>query len=87
MTAQVIYLTPKTRVQTARKRKQYHTLLAREHGRWCIAFGAFDRADVDAERADYVDGGWLKKNLHIITTEPDQDEIDYAVAVLNGESV
>lgn len=64
--------------------KQYHTLLAREHGRWAIQFGDFDRATVIAERDDYKDAGtYLLREMKVITTGPRQAEIDAAVAKLN----
>lgn len=84
MTANVVYLSTRAHVVRSRQRF-YHTLLVRERGVWTIAFGAFDRDDVDAERDDYVDGGWLKKDTKIITTDPCQDEIEACVLALNAK--
>ena len=63
---------------------QYHTLLVSytEPGQkkdWCIEFGGNDREFVMSEREGY--GGWPTK---IITTAPDQLQINLAVMELNG---
>ena len=81
MTANVVYLS--TRAHVVCERRRYHTLLVRERGVWTPAFGAFERNDVEAERDDYVDGGWRKKDTKIITTDAGQDEIDACVLALN----
>lgn len=64
--------------------RKYHTLLARNAGRWCIEFGAYDRGDVVAELEYTADGGmYLKRDLKIITTGDRQADIDAKVAELN----
>lgn len=82
MTANVVYLSTRAHIPL-RNRRPYHTLLVRERGVWTIAFGAYERDDVDAERDDYVDGGWFKKDTKIITTDASQDAINACVLALN----
>lgn len=73
-------------MQMARKPRKYHTLLALIDGRWGIQFGAYERGDVMAERAAYIENGEAKaKELKVITTGDTQTEINAAVAKLNGE--
>lgn len=65
--------------------REYHTLLVRESGRWCIHFGAFDRNDVAYERIDIVESGaYRKRDTKIITTGPLQRQIDATVNELNA---
>lgn len=68
--------------------RRYHTLLCRAGvGQpWAIEFGAYDKADVTAERDDYIDGwqNFKRTNLKIITTSDRQADIAAEVARLNG---
>ncbi|SCW76956.1 hypothetical protein SAMN02927900_04741 [Rhizobium mongolense subsp. loessense] len=70
----------------ARKPRKYHTLVIRINGRWSPEFGAYEREDVRAEYAGYLESGEAKrKDLKVITTGDTQAEIMAAVAKLNGE--
>lgn len=61
----------------------YHTLLVKEDGTWCIAFGDYDLDVVKQEaRDDYEDA-----TTRIITTSSDsQREIDGHIAALNANN-
>ncbi|AGC35516.1 hypothetical protein RHEph01_gp005 [Rhizobium phage RHEph01] len=73
-------------MQMARKPRKYYTLVALVDGRWGIQFGAYERGDVVAERAAYIENGEAKaRELKIITTGDKVEEINAAVAKLNGE--
>ena len=65
--------------------RQYHTLLLLDRGAWRPEFGDYDKSTVEAERDDYHQGGgYLLRDLRIITTSDNQAAIDAAVATLNG---
>lgn len=66
---------------------RYHVLLAREKSGqpWCIEFGAYDRADVVAERLSYREQGYRPSNLKIIASNSAvQSCVNYCVAAFNG---
>ncbi len=70
----------------ARKPRKYHTLVALIDGRWGVQFGAYERGDVVAERAAYIENHEAKaKELKIITTGDTSQDVLAAVAKLNGE--
>lgn len=55
-------------------------------GKWCVAFGDYDRETVEDERDEFVSRGIKRKRLHVFRTKSDaQTEIDVAVKKLNGE--
>lgn len=68
----------------------YYTLVLNEGDHiadapWGIAFGDKDKEVVEAERDDYLDRGFKRKELKIIKTATSrQKEIDAAVAALNA---
>lgn len=67
--------------------RKYHTLVIRDidpKATWGIAFGAYNLEDVKAERDEYLENGWTKRNTKIITTSAKQTEIDAEVAKLNA---
>lgn len=66
--------------------RKYHTLLIRDvdpRSTWGIAFGAYDRDDVESERAEYIENGWKRRETKIITTSAKQADIDAVVTALN----
>lgn len=65
----------------------YYTLAERHGGRWGIAFGAYQRAAVEAERRDYIDHGILARDLCILRTLPGQKSIDAAITSLNAKAL
>ena len=63
---------------------QWHPTLAK----WCIEFGAYDRADVIGERLEYRDQGIRADYLHVMTvatSDNTQATIDALVAAFNGQ--
>lgn len=52
---------------------------------WSIQFGDYDCPTVEDERDDYLDHGWKRRELKIITTGDTQAEIEAAVAELNKD--
>ena len=69
------------------KTRTYYTLVAIDgtptDSPWGVAFGAYDKADVEAELEDYRDHGWKKSQLKIIKTNDTATAINAAVAALN----
>ncbi|TPI67608.1 hypothetical protein FJ420_02025 [Mesorhizobium sp. B3-1-3] len=66
--------------------RTYYTLLIRAvypTDPWEIAFGSYDREDVESERDEYRDKGWTKRTTKIITTTDQQADINRAVFELN----
>lgn len=63
--------------------KKYYTMAVREDGKWAPQFGAYDLADVQAEKEDYLDHDTLRKDINIITTGDTQAEINAGIAKLN----
>jgi hypothetical protein len=66
--------------------KRYFTLLERQaNGRWCIAFGDYDRECVEQERDDLLDSSTDEDETEykIICTSEDQASIDAKVQALN----
>lgn len=53
--------------------------------RWAPEFGDYDCTTVEDERDDYLDKGWKRRELKIITTGDTQADIDAAVAALNED--
>lgn len=71
------------RLGSARKiERTYYTLLVYEHGNWGIQFGDFDRDVVEQERRD----SYARSRATIISSAPEQAEIDAVVAQMNGEA-
>lgn len=69
-------------------KRKYFTLLAIDgtpRCPWAAELGDYDGTAVDAERDDYIDRGWKRKELKIITTGDTQAEIDAAIADLNKD--
>jgi hypothetical protein len=74
--------------ETAMAKRKYFTLLAIDGTPgcpWAVEFGSYDGTEVDAERDDYLDRGWKRKELMIVTTGDTQAEIDAVVAALNKD--
>ncbi|MQW73435.1 hypothetical protein GHK50_20930 [Sinorhizobium medicae] len=68
--------------------RKYHTLVVIDGTpgcRWSPEFGDYDLETVKDERDDYLDRGWKRRELQIITTGDTQAEIDAAVAELNKD--
>ena len=64
---------------------KYHTLLVRDAGKWCIAFGDYSLACVKEERAE-MRSHHKAKDLKIITTDDGQTAIDEAIAKLAAQA-
>jgi hypothetical protein len=66
--------------------KTYFTLITRDNpsASWVIEFGAWEREDVDSERASYRDHGVKARDLKILTSDGRQASIDAQVKALNG---
>jgi len=63
----------------------YYSLLIREHGKWSVEFGDYDRETVEFERADILYySGYGARDLKIIKSGVSQSSIDAAVAKLNS---
>jgi hypothetical protein len=69
---------------------RYYTLLSREMDapgtgqlRWTIEFGDYSKGIVQSEFENFLDHGFRRKDLRIITTGDDQASIEAAVADLN----
>lgn len=69
--------------------KKYFTLLERDNDStpWAIAFGAYDRTEVEEEGQTLCEDGYTNSNLKIITTGEAQAEIDAKVEELNAPLV
>lgn len=67
------------------KTRRYFVLAARIDGRWCLEFGDFDRATVEAEREDYRDHGHKARDLKVLTVGATDAAAQAAIATLNGE--
>lgn len=74
-----------------RESRAYFTLAICERGVWSPQFGDYERAVVEAERVDMLEGnrarGSLKaRDVKIVKSAPDNDAIDQAIAKLNRET-
>lgn len=69
----------------AKKTRTYYTLATREYegADWSPQFGDYSRGVVEAEKEDYLEQGYEKKDLKIIQTGDTQQQIDDEIAVLN----
>jgi hypothetical protein len=62
----------------------YYTLLIREDGRWSAQFGDFNQWVVREEKKDWKFAcGTLNKDMRIITTTENQEEINKVVNQFN----
>ena len=68
------------------KAPRYYTLAVRMNGEWSPEFGDFDRETVQIERNSYRQSpmGFAAKDLMILISGDSQDEINDAIASLNG---
>lgn len=68
--------------------KPYYTLVVYDvdHNKWYAEFGDYDKSVVEDEMEDLNHGyqSILKKNMKIIKTSVDQNEINSAIDVANG---
>jgi hypothetical protein len=69
------------------KARTYFTLAERNRdGAWAPQFGSYDRADVDQERADWIDSDSYKaSDLRVIKSGDMQAEINAAIDKLNAD--
>lgn len=69
------------------KSRRYYTLVLRDDGdqKWRPEFGDYDRSVVKFEMDAYTEYDYLKKNARIIESGDRQEDIDFAVAKLNGD--
>ncbi|PDT45336.1 hypothetical protein CO661_24030 [Sinorhizobium fredii] len=68
--------------------RKYYTLVSIDGSpgcKWAIEFGDYNCTTVEDERDDFLDRGWKRRELKIITTGDTQAEIDAAVAELNKD--
>jgi len=67
----------------------YYTLMVYEveHNKWFNHFGDYDKDVVKDEMDDLANGyeGLLKKNMKIVKSSDDQNEIDLMLKKANGE--
>ncbi len=66
--------------------RTYYILAAKHHtafDRWDYVFGAYDKADVEAERDDMHEHGTRLASLKVLMTTDAQRDIDARIAILN----
>lgn len=64
--------------------RKYYTLVVRDNGRWGIEYGAHEKWCTQQQLADYVEQGYKRCDLRIVTTDSDSQQlIDAAVHNLN----